>query len=276
MANKREWTVKVIKLTLSLLIGAAFANLAQAEVLDNVDFYLGTEYEWTNLRVKQNGRHILGKSYPGANFFLGVRWLNLALEGGYNLSMERRKSHKFDSISFGRLSELVGNTNAISFLAQGGSLFQSLKLSTHSQLDGWHLDLNGYIPLCDCWEMLGSCGYGWMKLHMGQKITLSGNGPVTLPAGTGSIQLPGFLTRSNGDIYAKFSTKSNYHGVFRVGGGFQYVLSDCIGFRGLVRWKNLKRLKAVVSQGGDVNLTSYTTKLKDALCVNIGAYLFFY
>jgi hypothetical protein len=40
--------------------------------------------------------------------------------------------------------------------------------------------------------------------------------------------------------------------------------------------KDLKRLKAVVSQGTGTNLSSYTTKLKDALCVNVGIYLIFY
>ena len=226
-----------------LVAGAVVGASTAVAGLEEVSPYVGGEYEWssmrggnTNLSIKGSSlKNVLPKSYSGANFFIGGRWCDFGVEAGYEFTGTKKKTLK-ENLPATVLPSLN---------------FDSFKVS----LNGWHIDFNGYLPLCDCWELIGSVGYGWMKPKVETTIGLMNNNNVSL-----------------GVISQKMHSK--YKGMFRLGVGTQYMVTECVGLRGMLRWKNTEKLSVALNHGTNalkVNLKPF----KDTLSLAAGVFVKF-
>ncbi len=237
----------------SLVVASALIGASTASAMGCFDFgctspYFGAEYEWTRSNTHhrhndffENRNHSLAKSYNGGNIFLGARWCDFALEAGYDFT--GRKTHSARGLN---------NTTTVTTAA--GTFTGTPFVRVKNRFDGWHLDLNGYMPVCDCLELIGSLGYGWTRAKFNVNYALVDT------AGT-------VLVRAN-DV----SHHSNYKGVFRLGVGAQYMVTECVGLRTMVRWKNINHNNRARSNSFAFN---GTTRARDAVSVSAGAFVKF-
>jgi opacity protein-like surface antigen len=237
----------------SLVVASALIGASSASAMGCFDFgcvspYVGAEYEWTRSNTHHRhsdsdgvfSRHSLAKSYNGGNIFLGGRWCDFGLELGYDFT--GRKSRTFRGAPGARL--VPGTT------ATFGTDFAKVK----NRFDGWHVDLNGYMPVCDCLELIGSLGYGWVRPRFSVDYAI--------------VDTAGTRLFTADDI----SNHNRYRGVFRLGAGAQYMVTECVGIRGMVRWKN-------INHRNRANSTSLafvgSTRAKDAVSLSAGAFMKF-
>lgn len=241
-----------------LLIAGAMIGASSVSAFDLCGGcpYVGAEYEWTSTggNNHHNGgddfrRHHrgFGKNYNGGNFFVGARWCDFGAEFGYEFT-ERKKRSRRVTLTGTQLERLIGTTDANAYLAAGGTGVTGFR--TKSRFEGWHLDFNGYMPVCDCVELIGSIGYGWMKPNVSAAIAL---------ARPGTFTLPDFAVSPNGGVlFQKLHTHRGYKGVFRLGAGIQSMLTECIGARAMIRWKNTNNLRVHGRHGSSTaNLTHH-------------------
>jgi hypothetical protein len=94
-----------------------------------------------------------------------------------------------------------------------------------NKLTIWHVDLNGYAPLDQYWELIGSVGIGWVKPKV----------HVSIPTQRSSAaSTSGFFA---GDAVALSTLHGKHKAIFRLGIGAQYTTESCVGIRGLFRWE---------------------------------------
>ena len=87
--------------------------------------------------------------------------------------------------------------------------------TSETDIRGWHIDANGYVPLADRLEAIGSVGVG----HYKAESTV-----------TGTIVAGGF-TLGSGTV-----SDSDSDTALRIGGGLQYAITDNINLRGMARY----------------------------------------
>ena len=232
--NREERIVS--KIAKSLLVAGAIMGVNSANAMMNfeeVSPYFGADYEWSHMKgagASQLNMHehvqslnrFYPKSYSGANIYLGGRWCDWGIEVGYDVTGRKTRRQRVPVSRISGPADQFEVFGAPTF----GALVPGDTLSVRVKQTGWHLDFNGYLPLCDCWELIGTVGLGWVK----PKLSITG---THLPA---NVITPGVLNDS-----LRLSTK--YRGMFRLGAGVQYMVTECIGFRGLIRWKNTDKLR---------------------------------
>lgn len=150
--------------------------------------YVGIDYKqlWTD--GTWQFRHFIPKSFPGGAVYIGAKFTeSMGLELGYNRSVFRHRTR-------------VTPTT----VTKVGTRFTSFSY-----------DLNFYIPVEDCWELIVSLGMETMKSH----VVVSG----FLPTGS-----TGFTTKK---------------GIGRVGFGSHYLLTEFLGVRFIGRWENTSALR---------------------------------
>lgn len=229
-----------------LLVAGAIIGVSSATAMgfEDVCPYVGAEYEWSHMKGTGANRvnafqtagslgRFYPKSYSGANFFVGGRWCDFGAEIGYTFTGKKSRTAHFGQADVNNTEildafEQVNDFSPTNF----GNLALNDALKTTVKLNGWHVDFNGYLPICDCWELIGSVGYEWIK----PKIRIVGtHASANVVAGQPSA--------------AALNMHSSYKGLFRLGVGTQYMVTECIGLRAMVRWKNTEKLCAdIVSQ----------------------------
>jgi len=158
------------------------------------------------------------KSYPGASVYAGVKFMeNVGAELGADFSQKKSATA---TVPAGTLS--------------GASAATSVK--NEVKRNGGHLDLVGFWPLNDCFNLIGSVGAGVLKA----KITSTPN--------VGSIPI-----------------SSKTRAVGRIGVGASYMLTDMFGLRAKLNWEGTSALKSNIN-GGDVK------PFKDTTSFTVGAF----
>lgn len=226
----------------SLVVASALIGASTASATGCFDFgcmspYFGAEYEWTRSNTHHRNdfrRGGLAKTYNGGNIFLGARWCDFALEGGYDFT--GKKSRRFANIPF--ISRTTG-------------LPSTLTARVHNRFEGWHLDANGYMPVCDCLELIGSLGFGWTRAKFGSEFV---------------------IVDANGARARHTSNHSGYKGVFRIGAGAQYMVTECVGLRTMVRYKTGNHNHTHNARNFALRATN---RAKDAVSLSAGAFVKF-
>jgi opacity protein-like surface antigen len=239
---------------------------ASAFCFDDMCWYGGADYVWTSTSGRHghhsNGFHHgrgFGKSYNGGDLYIGGRWCDLGVELGYDFTQRKRSTHRH-TLTSTQLATLVGTDAATAYFAAGGT--GDTRFRTKTRFNGWHLDLNGYMNICECLEGIGSIGVGFVKPHASHAIAING--------GNGSATLPGFTRRGN-FLIERGHARGSYKAVFRLGAGAQYAVTECVFVRGMVRWQNLNNLRVRVRRGVNTFATHHHVKPRDAWSLSLGA-----
>lgn len=196
-----------------MVVGAmAAAGVANADWCDCIQPVIGADYYQAWMKGKGSYNQVYPKSYPGATIYVATKFSEcFGLELGYDWSA--RKSKNF---TFGTGTSFFGNTITDSGVTGNTKLRRT----------GGHLDLVGFIPLCDCWELFGSLGYGWVQTKV--TTTITSVGPSTTSANLSSALL---------------SVSGKGRSVFRVGVGALYMVTDCVGLRAKLGWESTSSLR---------------------------------
>jgi len=235
---------KLVCATTALLgVGLVSAETSDASVSTETDTsveedvilsLVGADFEFTRLRGKNNWGKVLQSNYPGANFYLGGRFFEyFGLIVGYDVTTRRAGSHTFQA----------GETFFGVAAAPGSTLTERVRA------ESWYLDLMGYIPFCNSFDLIGTIGYGAMWAKVSQTIT----GPFAVPA----------LTRS-----------TRYAGGLRAGVGLQFMMTKVLGIRGMVNWKQTSEIR-LVPKGGSFFSSSMAKPFRDAYSFRLGLFLAF-
>lgn len=187
-----------------IILCATNQSFAYIEAVNATEIhpYIGMEYRyfWTN--GTWSLRTFIPESYPGGSAFIGAKIIEyLGLEAGYNRTSRRHKT------------SLVNN----------GAVRADVRFTA------FYLDVNGYLPVALCWELIGSIGGESFK----PRIRLSGPAPANNLV----------ITQRSNNI------------VWRFGLGAQYLLTDSFGARFMARLEptdsmkpnNMKIIKTSIS-----------------------------
>ncbi len=166
--------------------------------------YVGLEYNYISANIKKQSADF---DSNGTNDFSGK--LNTS---GYHAVVPnigaRIGNHLGFELGYLRSSEESKSLSGTDFLAGTSG-------TNDTRITGWHIDANGYLPLADKLEAIGSVGVGRYKA----KTTVNG----TIVAG-------GFAL-ANGSASDDSSDTA-----LRVGAGLQYAVTDHVNLRGMVRY----------------------------------------
>lgn len=247
----------------SLLIAGAMIGVSSATAMGLGDFdcmtpYLGAEYEWSttsgrnsnpSIRGLSHG-HLHGKSRSGANFFLGGRWCNFATEIGYDFTSSTKRHTLVNARNAAILNDFVDS-----------NLVAGDRLHGKTRLSGWHIDFNGYLPVCECWELVGSVGFGWTKAHVSSHSVYAGSRVAAITSNRFSHH-----------------AHSSYKGNVRLGAGAQYMMTECVGLRMMARWKNTEKVTVNTRHRGNNSLACRSATLrpfKDTISLSAGLFVKF-
>ncbi len=213
-----------------LLSGSAIADGA----FDDTDPYLGVEYKYTWMNAKGDFKGFLAERFHHGGIFFGFKFHeNWGLEVGYNQSWKESDEHSYSAGDVAFSNTLPGPAT----------------VKTKARVRTTYLDLNGFWPVADNWDILGTLGMGWTKA----KIYDNGT--------TETYDFDTYVINQNAQ------TKL----IARVGLGAMWRCKH-FSVRGRVLWENTNRLKIRDSGNSVIDGKYY----KDSLGLAFGvAYHFF-
>lgn len=212
------------------------AGSVSADVIADLNPYIGADYYQAWMKPKGDYNKVLPKDFPGATIYVGTKFHeSFGIELGYDWSARKKKD----------------------FTVQSGTGFfggpkNTFSGSTKVRRTGGHIDLVGFLPVAECFDLLGSIGFGWVQT----KINTTINGPVT------------------GHASALQSMSGKGRGVFRVGVGGSYMVTDMVGLRAKLGWESTSSLRA----NGNQAFTSFgfgQKPYKGTTSVSVGAFVKF-
>lgn len=216
------------------------ASTAFSYEWEDITPILGVEGDWTWVRLKEDSGSLFPKNYWGVSPYIGIRWCDFGIEGGYDWYFRKHQSH-----SFSAGSRVLGVT------VPAGDSWRS---RGRIRLDGWHMDFLGYLNLSslsclnldcfdfsECVDLIASAGFAWRKPHA-------------------HVDFTDHLGRTEGVSY------SSGHGkvVLRLGAGAQYMITEMVGIRALVRWENDNSYK-MLSTDFSGTIPAFTANFSDIL-----------
>jgi hypothetical protein len=224
-----------------VIAGALFAaNSANAEV--DMFPYLGVDYTQTYMRAKNNWNLIYPNQYPGASFYVGTRFHeNWGVELGYDWSA--RRTHDFTL------------PNGSKFFAGTITSPKGLSGTIKLRRTGGYLDALGAFPVAECVELFGTVGFGWVQTQ----IFSSFNSEV--PGGS--------LTSS-----AITSVSGKGRGVFRLGFGGIFMVTETVGVRAKINWASTSTLR-LKGNAAFTNLGYETKAFKGSTALLAGIFVRF-
>jgi len=189
---KHKVRLVIIKIILFILVGNA-----NAAPMDDTIPFVGADFEWVNMRGKNDWGQVLPKLNPGGNVYIGARF------------------YKYIGLEFGYVG--TGNLSKTTTFAPGSTFFTTpvggTSVTYKLGVNGWHLNVLGYLPVGNCTDLILSAGYATLKTRLKQ----------TIP----------FTMRLDGP----------HRGLARVGLGAQYQVTDFVGIRALAYWMQTSRLQ---------------------------------
>ncbi len=220
-----------------MLVAALLASgSAAANIIDDICPYLGVDYKQLWIKGKGFWSNKIAKSFPGGTVYLGTKFTEcFGAEVGYSWTMRK---HHTGLISGGVLFPLPNNAT----------------VRTHTHFNSFHFDLNGYVPLDNCWELIGSLGIASMKPKVSAVVVNQGS-----------------LTNNQVNMIQSVNGKSK--AVWRVGVGAQFLFTECVGARAILRWEATESLRV---HGLGVGSEHHNRKaFKDAVSLAAGLFVRF-
>lgn len=191
------------------------ASGVSADFLADLQPVIGVDYYQAWMKGKNFNNRVLPKSYPGATIYVGTRFNEcFGIELGYDWSANKKKSWT------------VSQNTTVSGVTANNTITGTSKV----RRSGGHLDLVGFIPVADCFEVFGTLGYGWVQARV-KETNVSVTGANLTLAQRSAI--------ANG--ITSGSTKGR--SVFRLGVGANYMVTDCVGLRAKLGWETTSGLK---------------------------------
>lgn len=246
-----------------VLVGAMVSAGAASAFIDEVCPYVGAEYQQLWLKGRHFWHNRVAKSYPGASIFLGAKFSPCwGAEIGYSFTGRKRRTTGFDRTNFGT-----------GLLFPATFFDPNLRVRTSTRFNSFYFDLNGYVPLDDCWELIGSVGISAMKPKVSAHFERSTFTTVTNP-----------FFANNGNGFGSHHGKSK--AVWRLGVGAQYGFTECVFIRGMIRWQGTSALRVNRRDDGFFNRTAFNTNtffngghrnkpFRDAVSASLGLFLKF-
>ena len=201
------------KLSKSLVVigGVVVATAASAYPWDIFNFdesrpYLGAEYKYQHLKGKNDWNEVLPKDFSAGTIFGGLRFSEkFGLELGYTHSDMEKRNEFLTGVRFGQAASNVSSVAKVKF-------------------DSINLDANGYVPLNDALNLVGTLGVGFMKGKFD---------------GSDTTQTAGTLI----DEALLNTTDGNRRIVPRIGFGAEWMFHDMFGARARVLWEGTSALR---------------------------------
>ena len=194
----------------SLIVAGALLATTNANA-EEMFPYMGVDYTQTYMRAQGAWNLIFPKSYPGASVYVGTRFHeNFGFELGYDWSARRTKDYVLPAGS--------------SFFGGTVTSPNGLRGSTKIRRTGGYLDLLGTLPVAECVELLGSIGFGWVQ----PKIVTSFSSGTAASSTTSS---------------AISSVSGKGRGVFRLGFGGIFMVTESVGVRAKINWASTSTLR---------------------------------
>ena len=217
-----------------VVVGAMVAAGSVAADLGDIWYSLGVDFQQNWTKGKNGYDLYFPKSFPGANVYVGAKFNeNFGVEVGGDWSAN--KKHNW--------TENFKNPANVNFTATG---------TAKVRRSGYHLDLVGSLPLNECFDVFATAGFGYVK----NKVSMTVNSMV--PASSA-------YTNS----YTGLSSKGK--GVFRLGIGGLYQITEMFGVRAKLGWENTSRL--TVSYPASPGFPAKTDKaFKDTISLALGVF----
>lgn len=173
-----------------MFIGTAGADVSTAKF----EPFVGIDYQQTWMTPStKNDQQFLPKSFPGANVYVGTKFMkSFGAEFGVDQSANKKKNW---------IDEKLG------------------KGATKLRRTSVHLDLLGFLPVNECFEVFANVGIGFTKIRAKAKIN--------------------YLNFTVIGDEAKTRNKPT----LRLGLGALYMVTDTMGVRAKLGWENTGKLK---------------------------------
>jgi opacity protein-like surface antigen len=194
---------KVVK-SLVLASTVLVVSNVQAEMMGDMKPYAGAEVKYSKVKGNNDWQNMLPKNQPGMGVFLGSKFHpNFGAELGYDWSWRKSKDYT---------------------QATGASLFgvaaSGVSTSSRVSISGPHIDLNGYLPIDQAFEVVGGVGVAYLRTKLQVTTATVGN----LGSALNSVQ-------------------GKSRAALRLNAGVQYKVSDMVGVRLRALWENTKSLR---------------------------------
>lgn len=215
------------------------AGAASADMFGSFEPYLGADYYQTWTRGQGDWKKIFPRSSRGATTYIGTRFCqNLGLELGYDMLVRTKKDWS-----------LIGGSAFFNGVVPNTGLTGTTKV----RRSGVHLDLLGFLPITDCFDLFASVGYGLAQ----NKVD------VTLSTASSSNQ--------SSALASVFGKKRS---VLRAGLGGSLMVNNMLGLRAKLGWETTSTLHV---QGNEAFTSlGYRSKgWKDTIALSIGAFVKF-
>ena len=194
---------------LSILTAAAGIMVSQLAIADmgvEINPYVGIEYKQFGLKAKGQWTKLSPKNFPAGRIFVGSKFHeNFGFELGYTQSKKKTKE--------ANPTQLFGVV-----IPGGANLTTNLKVKIQS----FDFDFNGYMPIDDNFDLIGTAGFSFMK----PKVD-----------GSATTQVLGVVVDDR-----VIEAKGKNRLVPRLGAGVQYNIEN-FGIRARVLWENTSQLK---------------------------------
>lgn len=248
-----------------LLSGTAVANMNFMDCWCP-SFYAGADAQARYMPFQKDfGGNILNKNYPQGNFFAGFKLNNcIGIEAGYEVSKKKvgNKIHAPTDLVFGTTVEPVDPPAIVGI--------RDISHTT-SRINGWNLNLVGFLPVC-CEEynlsLIGSVGLTHLKMKVSNRRTNTITASVFDPITGQPSSFEDILDLTNRK-YNKTKT------VLRLSGGIQHMLCECFGVRVMVNWENTAKLS---TRGRDIEsnlLQKSIVRAKNSFNYGLGVFTTF-
>lgn len=124
-------------------------------------------------------------------------------------------------------------------------------IKTRVRTDSWHIDLNAFFPIYICTEAIGTIGLA------STKATISAH-----------------VHHAQRNLLRLEPINANRKTILRLGGGVQYLFEECIGIRGLIRWKHIETFRLRSNSTNQVS--GFSNKpCEDAVSITVGVFSYF-
>ncbi len=226
---------------LGMVVSAGNVN---AEIMVDLTPYIGAEYSQIWMKGRGNWSDVFPRrGFSGGGVYVGSKFhRNFGVELGYDISTRKKRDWElFPGIPF-----------------FNGVTTEKINARTTVRRHGGHIDLIGFLHITECLEFIGSAGVGWVKPKVFISTVLSSNGLAS-----SSLVAKGLTNIS-----------SRGRGVFRLGFGLSYMVTEVAGVRTKFSWENTKTLRINGNQTF-YNLAFDVSGFKSSTAVSLGGFLRF-
>ncbi len=232
------WIMKQIAKSLVIAGAIVAASSVSADMMADFNPYIGADYYQAWMKPKGDYNQVLPKDFPGATLYVGTKFHeNFGVELGYDWSAQKKKDFN-----------LPANANFF------GTVQNAFSGTAKVRRTGGHLDLVGFLPVAECFDLIGSVGFGWVQTKID----------------TGTVTNANVSRRGS----AVNSLSGKGRGVFRIGVGGSYMVTEMIGLRAKLGWESTSSLRV----NGNQNFTTLgmpNNPYKGTTSLTLGAFVKF-